>query len=103
MRAWECGSAVKPLLCGCCEQTAQAWELEAEARAFRPRERRTSAEAQTVKDRLRKLKREREGFRSGAEGLRAEHGTVTVPILLEDYDAHYERREEARPFALQTA
>ena len=46
-----------------------------------------------MKDYLRRLKRDREGFRSGTEALRAEHGTVSIPILLDDYDAHFERRK----------
>lgn len=42
-------------------------------------------------ERLRRLKRELEGFRSGADAMRAEHGTVTHPALLADYDASAER------------
>lgn len=44
-----------------------------------------------MKERLRRLKRELEGFRSGADAMRAEHGTVTQPALLADYDASAER------------
>lgn len=47
-----------------------------------------------MKERLRRLKRELEGFRSGADAMRAEHGTVTQPALLADYDAHAERHAE---------
>lgn len=44
-----------------------------------------------MKERLRRLKRELEGFRSGADAMRSEHGTITQPVLLADYDQHAER------------
>lgn len=53
-----------------------------------------------MKERLCRLKRELGGFRSGADAMRAEHGTVTIgpmqqpPALLADYDAHAERHAE---------
>lgn len=53
-----------------------------------------TASAGEIKEYLRQLKREREWFTSGADALRAEHGTVTNPVLLDDYEEQMERRAE---------